>query len=133
MNLKSEEDDLVAEIKGKNIVHWNYRGLLLLPEAIRVCAQHVREIYLKDNKLETLPFWMTELVNLTHLYLNGNNLKELPPQLGAMGNLTLLDLSKNGINELPTCMGDLEALESLSLDNNFLRKIPIGKKHMEKW
>ncbi|XP_043272545.1 leucine-rich repeat-containing protein 28-like isoform X1 [Venturia canescens] len=125
MDLKSDKnDDLINEIMGKNIIHWNYRGLSQLPEAIRFCAQDVKEIYLKDNELKTLPEWIIDLVNVTHLYLNGNNLKEIPQELGSMRNLTLLNLSKNGICELSTCIGDLKTLESLNLNDNYLKNIP---------
>lgn len=123
----SETDDLVNEIKGKTILHWNYRGLARLPDAMRTCASDISEIYLKDNKITCLPDWMNELVNLTHLYLHGNSLKTVPAELARMKNLTLLDISENGLETLPSCVGELEALQFLTIDNNYLKKLPNGE------
>ncbi|XP_043272546.1 leucine-rich repeat-containing protein 28-like isoform X2 [Venturia canescens] len=137
MDLKSDKnDDLINEIMGKNIIHWNYRGLSQLPEAIRFCAQDVKEIYLKDNELKTLPEWIIDLVNVTHLYLNGdlktleslnlndNYLKNIPKELSNLKNLRSLSLCNNEFIVLPEWLGSLEKLEQLKADENSLRELP---------
>ena len=123
----TDAEDLAKEIKGKIILHWNYRGLTELPIVLRNCANDVREIYLKDNKLTNFPQWINELVNVTHLYLHGNNLKKVPEELTTMSHLVLLDLSDNGLENVSSCIGELKNLEVFNLDHNSLKKLPLGE------
>lgn len=62
-------DEMIKEVKKKLVLHWNYRGLTEIPEAIRTTNNNVKEIYLKWNNLKSLPFWISDFSNLTNLYL----------------------------------------------------------------
>lgn len=118
--------EMVNEVKEKVILHWNCRGLTELPELIRKYGSHIQEIYLKWNKLTTLPPWIIELFNVTNLYIYGNLIKELPAELGNMSQLTVLDLSANKLEEIPSCIGNLINIESLLLNDNNIKRLPMG-------
>ncbi|XP_054008854.1 leucine-rich repeat-containing protein 28-like isoform X1 [Hylaeus anthracinus] len=122
--MDSDSADMVNEIKSKIILHWNCRGLVEFPEAIRIYGSHIQEIYLKWNKLTALPPWIIELFNVTNLYIYGNLIKELPPELCQMNRLTVLDLSANKLELIPPSIGNLINLKSLLLNENFIDKLP---------
>lgn len=125
--MDKKEKDLLEEIKNKTILHWNYRGLKNLPEAIKHWGDHVQELYLKENELTCLPPWIKDLRNITNLYLSGNKLKEFPMELAAIERLEVLDLSDNNIETLPACIKKLENLRELILNDNCLNQLPLGK------
>ncbi|XP_012142237.2 uncharacterized protein LOC100882442 isoform X1 [Megachile rotundata] len=125
--MDSDSAEMVNEIKNKIILHWNCRGLVEFPEAIRIYGSHIQEIYLKWNKLSVLPPWIMELFNVTNLYLYGNMIKEIPSELCRMSQLTVLDLSANELNRIPSCIASLVNLKSLLLNENFIDKLPAGK------
>ncbi|XP_020291569.1 leucine-rich repeat protein soc-2-like isoform X2 [Pseudomyrmex gracilis] len=116
---------MANEIKSKVILHWNCRDLVEFPEVIRLHGSHIREIYLKWNKLTTLPSWIMELFNVTNLYMYGNLIKQLPVELGKMTQLTVLDLSDNKLEQIPSCIGNLSNLKSLYLNDNFIERLPF--------
>ncbi|XP_012056811.1 PREDICTED: leucine-rich repeat-containing protein 28 [Atta cephalotes] len=117
--------EIANEVKNKVILHWNCRGLMEFPEVIRLHGSHIQEIYLKWNKLTTLPPWITELFNVTNLYMYGNRIEQLPVELGGMNQLTVLDLSANRLDLISTCIGNLSNLKSLFLNDNFIERLPV--------
>ncbi|XP_076159971.1 uncharacterized protein LOC143143026 isoform X2 [Ptiloglossa arizonensis] len=128
--MDSDSTEMMNEIKTKVILHWNCRGLMEFPEAIRIYGSHIQEIYLKWNKLTTLPPWIIELFNVTNLYIYGNLIKELPPELCQMSRLTVLDLSANKLEQIPPYIGNLVNLKSLLINQNFIDKLPAEMKQM---
>lgn len=122
--MDSDSTEMVKEIKDKVILHWNCRGLVEFPEAIRIYGSHIQEIYLKWNKITTLPSWIIELFNVTNLYIYGNLIKEVPPELCQMNQLTVLDLSANKLEQISPYIGNLISLKSLLLNENFIDKLP---------
>ncbi|XP_043253659.1 leucine-rich repeat-containing protein 7 isoform X1 [Colletes gigas] len=129
--MDSDSTEMVNEIKKKVILHWNCRGLVELPEAIRIYGSHIQEIYLKWNKLSALPPWIVELFNVTNLYIYGNLIKELPLELCQMSQLTVLDLSANKLEQIPSEIGKLVNLKSLSLNQNFIDRLPAEMNQMQ--
>ena len=125
--MDSDSTEMVKEIKNKVILHWNCRGLVEFPEAIRIYGGHIQEIYLKWNKLTTLPPWIIELFNVTNLYIYGNLIKEVPLELCQMNQLTVLDLSANKLEQIPPYIGNLISLKSLLVNDNSISKLPFGK------
>lgn len=119
--------EMANEVKSKFILHWNYRDLAELPEAIRLHGGHIKEIYLKWNKLTTLPPWIVELFNLTNLYIYNNQIEHLPIEFGRMNQLTVLDLGANRLQVIPACIGNLSNLRSLFLNDNFIERLSVGK------
>lgn len=130
--MDSDIIDMVNEVQQKTILHWNYRGLTEIPEAIRDVGVNVQEIYLKWNKLRSLPNWISDFSNVTNLYLFGNCLENLPTSLGQMSKLTVLDLSANQLKALPNCLGCLKNLVSLQLNHNFIKSLPHCKNYFLK-
>ncbi|XP_033329838.2 uncharacterized protein LOC117222313 isoform X1 [Megalopta genalis] len=127
---QADSAEMVNEIKNKVILHWNCRGLEEIPEAIRFYGSHIQEIYLKWNKLSTLPPWIIELFNVTNLYIYGNLLKELPSQLCDMSQLLVLDVSANKLEQIPSCIKNLINLKSLTLNQNFIDELPSEMNQM---
>ncbi|XP_051174407.1 leucine-rich repeat-containing protein 40-like isoform X3 [Leptopilina boulardi] len=113
MDLNTSE--IADEVKKKNILHWNYREFNELPIVVKTHGSHVREIYLKWNKLKTLPKWIGELKNLQNLYLS---------VFSQLRNLEYLSICRNRLETLPEWLGSLEKLEDLIVDNNYLEELP---------
>ncbi|KAK1133642.1 hypothetical protein K0M31_011435 [Melipona bicolor] len=128
--MDSDSTEMVKEIKNKVILHWNCRGLVEFPEAIRTYGAHIQEIYLKWNKLTTLPPWIIELFNVTNLYIYGNLIKEVPLELCQMNQLTVLDLSANKLEQIPSYIGNLISLKSLLFNDNSISKLPFEMNKM---
>ena len=81
------------------------------------------------NELASLsPDALDGLSHLHELYLRGNKLKTLPPRLlQPTPKLKKLNLAENGLSELPPGFLDgLEELDTLYLQRNLLRTIPKG-------
>ncbi|EZA62437.1 Leucine-rich repeat-containing protein [Ooceraea biroi] len=122
--------ETVKEVESKVILHWNYRDLAELPEAVRTHGGHVQEMYLKWNRLTVIPSWIMELRNLTNLYISGNLIRELPREISEMSQLTVLDLSDNELAWVPPCISDLSNLRTLLLNDNFIDKLPVELKRL---
>lgn len=61
--------------------------------------------------------------NLKKLYLRGNRITSLPPQIANLDQLELLDLSNNNIADLRAKVFDLKNLKTLVI-NNKIKKTP---------
>lgn len=84
----------------------------------------LRELYLDNNKLSSLPHAIGYLQKLTILSVKRNNLMSLPSSLALLFNLQQLFLSDNNIREVPTMLGSLRNLKRLEVANNpFLKEI----------
>ncbi|RZF44269.1 hypothetical protein LSTR_LSTR006819 [Laodelphax striatellus] len=118
------DEELVEEINRHPILHWNYRSYTSVPTELKIYGTHIKEIYLKQNKLEKLPEWIGCLKNLCNLYLSGNCLKHLTSELLQLKNLTVIDISDNELDELPDTIYYLSNLIELRCDNNKLAKLP---------
>lgn len=131
-NKKEEEEEKmelnseINEMMRKKILHWNYRELRELPIIIKKHGAHIREIYLKSNKLKSLPKWIGEMENLQNLYLSGNLIQKLPSEI-KFTRLSVLDLNSNQLSLIPLSVASLITLKFLSLDDNFITGIPSGK------
>ncbi|KAK0171346.1 hypothetical protein PV328_009087 [Microctonus aethiopoides] len=125
MEMEIDQAELVKEIKNKTILHWNYRDYEKLPESLKHWGIHVQELYLKENKLSSLPQWINQLSNITNLYLSGNKFITFPHELSIMTRLTVLDLSDNNIKILPACIQNLKSIKDLNLDGNCLHQLPL--------
>ncbi|XP_014224819.1 plant intracellular Ras-group-related LRR protein 4 [Trichogramma pretiosum] len=127
-----DSEDMVKEIQDKDILHWNYRGLKEIPEAIRHHGTNIKEIYLKNNELTSLPSWLKDCSEVTNLYFYGNNIERVPDALGQMSHLTVLDISANRLSEFPTCLAYLKNLQSLSVDQNSITRLPTSLERLKK-
>lgn len=78
---------------------------------------------LLDNRLQTVPATICNLINLTELYIQDNFLRRLPESLGRLQSLTHLNLADNLLTSIPRSIGNL-SLDALGLSNNLLRMLP---------
>lgn len=78
---------------------------------------------LNDNALVDIPD-LSALVNLRRLYLRGNRLTSVPETLKDLPSLTDIDLSNNPISEVPDWLAAKKGLEGISLTGTKVRKLP---------
>jgi hypothetical protein len=77
--------------------------------------------------LSSIPEFIGNLTNLTHLSLTNNGLSSIPEFIGNLTNLTHLSLAHNALQTLPETIGNLTNLTHLYLDNNHdLQIIPAS-------
>ena len=79
---------------------------------------NLKELYLEDNELTSLPDWIGTLTNLEDLNLNYNKLTSLPYSIGNLTNLKRLSLHNNKLESLPESIGNLKNLRYLDLEYN---------------
>eukprot|EP00095_Tigriopus_kingsejongensis_P001619 maker-scaffold289_size220122-snap-gene-1.24 protein:Tk01619 transcript:maker-scaffold289_size220122-snap-gene-1.24-mRNA-1 annotation:"leucine-rich repeat-containing protein 28" len=120
-----DESSLRREIESSTILHWNYRNLSSLPRELLESGPHVKEVYLKENRITHLPQDLgSKLIRLTNLYLFGNRLHAFPTALLNLPLLQVLDLSHNGMDHLPAAIGQIRTLRTLDLSQNRLSDLP---------
>ena len=84
----------------------------------------LKNLYLGNNQLTSLPESIENLTALTGLYLNQNQLTSLPVSIGNLTALTGLYLGNNQLTSLPDSFGNLTALKLLYLGGNQLKLLP---------
>eukprot|EP00961_Rhodomonas_salina_P199134 2686146-Rhodomonas_salina.2 len=84
----------------------------------------IKEIYLEDNNLATLPEEFGRFFNIYELRLMNNRLVTLPDSIGALTKLQLLFLRNNAIASIPGTIGNCEALSTVQLSHNPLAELP---------
>ncbi|XP_063793157.1 relaxin receptor 2-like isoform X2 [Pseudophryne corroboree] len=109
----------------KRIVNCSSQGLQFVPPV----SPNVTALYLKDNKIKSLPDGVFRLYqNLEKLFLQNNKLRSITRlTFSGLFSLQMLFLSDNRIKTLKADMfKDLHSLEWLILDNNRVAKIVPG-------
>ena len=86
---------------------------------------NLKELYITENKIATLPDSIGKLTGLNTLCLQRNKLTALPSSIGSLTALTTLDLNENRIVTLPTTIVALMNLKYLDLNHN---RLLIGSK-----
>ena len=84
----------------------------------------MRELYLANNQLATLPEAIGQLTTLLSVFLFGNQLTALPEAIGQLTGLQTLFLSGNQLTALPEAIGQLTGLQTLFLSGNQLTALP---------
>ncbi|WP_417915672.1 COR domain-containing protein [Candidatus Electronema sp. JM] len=82
-------------------------------------------LYLRRQKLTTLPPELFQLTNLTTLDLSANNLTTLPKEICQLRSLREIHLWENKLTALPQELGQLRNLQKLYLWNNKLTNLPM--------
>ncbi|MFX0061962.1 MAG: leucine-rich repeat protein [Candidatus Hermodarchaeota archaeon] len=94
-----------------------------LPESFGQ-LRYLRTLDLRQNRLQILPKNFSNLVNLKELYLGNNHLKTLPEKFGDLTALEILWLSGNPLMSLPNSFGNLINLRKLNMWESQLQSLP---------
>jgi len=95
----------------------SYQNLKFISQSI-LALSNIRELFLNNNELTTIPDGISELHALEKLNLSHNKLSNIPAEIGRLYLLKELDLSDNYISTIPMELGNLYNLETISLANN---------------
>ncbi|XP_061166869.1 leucine-rich repeat-containing protein 28-like [Saccostrea echinata] len=108
------------------IISLNYSGLEEMPEYLMSShfTTEIQHLYMKGNRLTSVPEAIHRLVNLTVLYLQSNRIEILPNSIGALKTLEQLDVSFNYLEKLPEEIGYLQNLKRLYAFSNRLKQLP---------
>ncbi len=96
-----------------------------MPSEIRK-LEHLRQLIINDNNLNTIPQEIKNLTHLSRLELNGNNLTELPNEVSNLTKLKALHVGRNKLISIPKTIGKLKNLQWLDLSKNKITKLPAG-------
>jgi len=84
----------------------------------------LKELFLFNNQFRAIPLEIFELVSLTKLSLHDNQLSMIPPEIAKLTNLRELNFYGNRLKILPSEMAKLTNLRQLFLNRNQLRALP---------
>uniref|UniRef100_A0AAQ5YQM3 Disease resistance R13L4/SHOC-2-like LRR domain-containing protein n=1 Tax=Amphiprion ocellaris TaxID=80972 RepID=A0AAQ5YQM3_AMPOC len=121
-----EFPDNIKCCKGLSVVEASVNPITKLPDGFTQLL-NLTQLFLNDAFLEYLPanFEVLEQIhNLRELWLDNNSLQSIPGSLGKLRQLRYLDLAKNRIEQLDTDISGCEALEDLLLSSNMLQHLP---------
>ncbi|KAG9336382.1 hypothetical protein AGOR_G00107920 [Albula goreensis] len=102
------------------------KGLPEFPEELQKLTGNLRTVDLSSNKIEVLPAFIGNFLQLKSLTLNSNKLTSLPDEIGKLKKLETLHMNGNQLQRLPGTMGQLSALRTLGLSGNRLKEFPAG-------
>uniref|UniRef100_A0A3Q3LQP3 Leucine rich repeat containing 7 n=1 Tax=Mastacembelus armatus TaxID=205130 RepID=A0A3Q3LQP3_9TELE len=121
-----EFPDNIKCCKGLSVVEASVNPITKLPDGFTQLL-NLTQLFLNDAFLEYLPanFEVLEQIhNLKELWLDNNSLQSIPGTIGKLRQLRYLDLAKNRIETLDTEISGCEALEDLLLSSNMLQHLP---------
>jgi serine/threonine protein kinase len=87
-------------------------------------AQNRTRLFLRENRLRSLPASLARFANVTGAFLSDNMLAGVPGWFASFSSLTVLSLSENRLRELPVCIASLANLEELYVTDNRLTELP---------
>ena len=121
--LSSLPTDLVALSTCLITLDLSFNGFVTVP---RVTCQLIKlkELFINNNVIETLPGEIEGLIDLQVLHLEHNKLTNLPPTIGKLTSLVVLNLEHNLLTSLPNEIKELKKLTKLLLANNKLSELP---------
>lgn len=85
----------------------------------------IEEVYLAQNRFETLPVVVLNLPNLRVLNASENQITVLPSTLSHLSRLERLYLAKNRLRALPWGLENLHRLQVVDLSHNELTEVPL--------
>jgi Leucine-rich repeat (LRR) protein len=102
----------------------NYKGqnLTQFPLSLRENT-HITNLNLDNNKISSIPDWISEFNNLKVIYLNENQISDIEV-LTTLSNLEVLHLNANQINFIPESIADLKHLKRLFINGNNISRLP---------
>jgi hypothetical protein len=99
-------------------------GLVQLAPSIGSFAT-MKEFYLRNNALESLPDEFAKLTALDILNLGANKFSQFPSQVLALTNLRCLQMSNNQLVALPRELASMHTLTIASFKNNMIQWLPV--------
>uniref|UniRef100_A0A671YC69 Leucine rich repeat containing 7 n=1 Tax=Sparus aurata TaxID=8175 RepID=A0A671YC69_SPAAU len=119
-----EFPDNIKCCKGLSVVEASVNPITKLPDGFTQLL-NLTQLFLNDAFLEYLPPEVLEQIhNLKELWMDNNSLQSIPGSLGKLRQLRYLDLAKNRIETLDTDVSGCESLEDLLLSSNMLQHLP---------
>ncbi|CAM9668875.1 unnamed protein product, partial [Hapterophycus canaliculatus] len=100
-----------------------------LPPQIRE-LRHLKILGVGRNRISRLPGELGLLHNLEHIFAENNWLSTLPKELAMCRNLRELRLDGNQLSRLPDCVQELRGLEVLDLRGNSIDALPPDLKFL---
>uniref|UniRef100_A0A8C1W3I5 Leucine-rich repeat-containing protein 7 n=1 Tax=Cyprinus carpio TaxID=7962 RepID=A0A8C1W3I5_CYPCA len=124
-----EFPDNIKCCKCLSVVEASVNPIAKLPDGFTQLL-NLTQLFLNDAFLEYLPPEVLEQIHsLKELWLDNNSLQTIPGSIGKLRQLRYLDLAKNRIESLDADISGCESLEDLLLSSNMLQQLPdtIGK------
>uniref|UniRef100_A0A8C1L289 Leucine-rich repeat-containing protein 7 n=1 Tax=Cyprinus carpio TaxID=7962 RepID=A0A8C1L289_CYPCA len=124
-----EFPDNIKCCKCLSVVEASVNPIAKLPDGFTQLL-NLTQLFLNDAFLEYLPPDVLEQIHsLKELWLDNNSLQTIPGSVGKLRQLRYLDLAKNRIESLDADISGCESLEDLLLSSNMLQQLPdsIGK------
>ncbi|KAJ0402643.1 hypothetical protein P43SY_007508 [Pythium insidiosum] len=87
-------------------------------------GNHLRELWLTNHRIDSLPPEIAVLSRLRVLGLGGNALSVLPDELSSLDSLEVLHLERNALITIPASVHFPARLRELRLDHNALATMP---------
>uniref|UniRef100_A0A671RW93 Leucine-rich repeat-containing protein 7 n=1 Tax=Sinocyclocheilus anshuiensis TaxID=1608454 RepID=A0A671RW93_9TELE len=124
-----EFPDNIKCCKCLSVVEASVNPIAKLPDGFTQLL-NLTQLFLNDAFLEYLPPDVLEQIHsLKELWLDNNSLQTIPGSVGKLRQLRYFDLAKNRIESLDADISGCESLEDLLLSSNMLQQLPdsIGK------
>uniref|UniRef100_A0A8C9TLE7 Leucine-rich repeat-containing protein 7 n=1 Tax=Scleropages formosus TaxID=113540 RepID=A0A8C9TLE7_SCLFO len=125
-----EFPDNIKCCKCLTIVEASVNPITKLPDGFTQLL-NLTQLFLNDAFLEYLPTCLMfqpevleQLHNLKELWMDNNSLQTVPGSIGKLRQLRYLDLAKNRIETLDSEISGCESLEDLLLSSNLLQQLP---------
>lgn len=114
---------LIKNMTNLQLLYLKKNKLLTLPNEIGYLHKLVR-VNFSYNKLTALPASFYKLLNIEELDLSNNKFVSFPNDIGNLKKVKKLYLQNNRITQIPSAIGGLESLEMLNLSFNRLTDLP---------
>ena len=98
--------------------------LTSLPDSLSTCD--IGNLWLQNNKIDSLPVTFGNIANLNLLYLDNNQLTSLPESFCNLKTMGYCYLSGNRLKALPDNFGNLTKLRWFRVEHNELSTLPAS-------
>lgn len=119
----------------RNTILLDALGLTRLPERLIERLQqypNLKQLWLSDNQLTTLPESIGKLTALTWINFSNNQVSTIPESFSNFQNLSALYADRNKLSMFPELICKLAALTTLSLNENQLIALPESISRLKK-
>lgn len=110
----------------------SYNELTCLPHNGIKYLKRLRDLHVRDNRLDQLPRSIRRLKRLKRLNVEQNYLTQLSQELGQCRTLEVLNIAGNEFSELSPGIKNLTALKIFSAADNNLKTVPKSLKNWKR-